>query len=490
MTLTGLLILSSGFFLMTVATAQAVAPRVRSLFYGWKLVGLTMVSNALASLIWSGVGVWIKALEIQFGWSRTQLTGAFVLTQLEGSIIGPVMGYLIDRLGPQRMVFFGITVVGLGYIVFSRTTNLPMFYLAYFIIITGASAGFWLPFMTTINRWFNRKRSTAMAIAGEGNPLGSVLLIPLVAWAVTPGHLGWSTTALWIGIFFLAIAWPISKGIRTQPEDYGQYADGDPLSNLKEEQTSGDDTSDRNTLEIDQPDFTARQAMRTSAFWFITFGQALSSMLIGVLTVHLVPLLTDQGLSLQTASFMLSVMMGVWAVFQLVGGYLGDRFPKNLVLFGFTTLQAVGFTLVAFVHTLPMAILAMVIFGAGGVDRHPRRTDQALPNGHRLGGPRYRRQGFPGNRQGAEGDRARYHRAHPSGRTQADRRRGRFHPGIHVHSPTETGYNDSRMNSSEHEEADRAWGFQDYPSPKQGRTLTVIDEKPRSPTTISLLIML
>ena len=203
---------------MTLATVHAVTPRVRGLFYGWKLVGLTMVSNTLASLVWSGIGVWIKVLEIQFGWSRTQLTGAFALTQLEGSIIGPFMGYLIDRLGPQRMVFIGITVVGLGFVVFSRTTSLPMFYLSYMIIMTGASAGFWLPWQTTINRWFNRKRSTAMAIAGEGNPLGGILLIPLLAWAVNPDHLGWSTTALWIGIFFLAVAWPLSKGIRTRPE--------------------------------------------------------------------------------------------------------------------------------------------------------------------------------------------------------------------------------------------------------------------------------
>ena len=375
MTLTGLLILSSGFFLMTFATVQAVTPRMRNLFYGWKLVGVTVVAQALASgLVWGSVGVWVKALEIHFGWSRTQLTGAFSLTQLEGSIIGPFLGYLIDRLGPRRMVLIGLAVVGLGYVVFSRTTNLPMFYFAYFIMMTGASAGFWLPFMTTINRWFNRKRSTAMAIAGEGSPLGSILLIPVLAWAVTPGHLGWSTTALWIGIIFLAVAWPISWAIRDRPEDYGEYPDGDPVSNLPEEQTAADDSPDRNTLEVDQPDFTAREAIRTSAFWLITFGHGLSSMLIATLTVHLVPLLTDQGLSLQTASYVWSVTMGAWAVFGLVGGYLGDRFPKNLVLFALTGLQALGFTMVAFVHGLPMIILAMVIYGIGFGGRVPITT--------------------------------------------------------------------------------------------------------------------
>ena len=372
MTLTGLLILSSGFFLMTFATVHAVIPRVRNLFYGWKLVGLTMVSNALAALIWGGVGVWVKALELNFGWSRTQLTGAFALTQLEGSIIGPFMGYLIDRLGPQRVVFVGLTVVGLGFIVFSRTTNLPIFYLSFVIIMTGASAGFWLPFMTTINRWFNRKRSTAMAIAGEGIPLGSILLIPLLAWAVTPGHLGWSATALWVGIILMAVAWPISAGIRTRPQDYGQQPDGGPLSNLQEEQqTTAADTPDQNRLEEGQPDFTARQAIRTSAFWLITIGHSLSSMFIATLTVHLVPMLTDQGLSLQTAAYVWSAMRGVEAVFQLVGGYLGDRFPKNRVLFGFSTLQAVGFTLAAFVHNLPMAMLFALLYGAGHGGRVP-----------------------------------------------------------------------------------------------------------------------
>ena len=102
--------------------------RVRGIFYGWKLVGIALLVTALAGgTVWSGVGVWVKALELQFGWSRTQLTGAFSLAQLEGSLVGPIMGYLVDRLGPKRMVLMGLAIIGLGFIVFSRTEDLVTF---------------------------------------------------------------------------------------------------------------------------------------------------------------------------------------------------------------------------------------------------------------------------------------------------------------------------------------------------------------------------
>ena len=69
------------------------------MFYGWKLVGLTLIVTALASgPVWNGVGVWVTALEEEFGWSRAQLTGAFSMAQFQGSIVGPFMGYLIDKL--------------------------------------------------------------------------------------------------------------------------------------------------------------------------------------------------------------------------------------------------------------------------------------------------------------------------------------------------------------------------------------------------------
>ena len=345
---------------------------MRAIFYGWKLTGLALVVIALASgPIWSGVGVWVKALEMHFGWSRAQLTGAFSLAQLEGSIFGPFLGYLIDRFGPRRMVFLGLAVTGIGFLLFSKTIHLVTFYVSYGLIMLGTATGSWLPLMTVVNRWFIRKRGIAMAVAAEGSPLGGLLLLPLLAWAVTPSNFGWSTTALWIGILFLGLAYPISRFIRERPEDYGERPDGEPLGTSLHSDGQATPKPLGNPRNTDQPNFTARQALRTSAFWLITFGHACSSLLFATLTVHLVPMLTDQGLSLQSSANVFSVMMGVAAVFQLIGGYVGDRMETRFAVAIFGFIQAAGFTLAVFAQGMPMAILFAVLFGAGFGGRNP-----------------------------------------------------------------------------------------------------------------------
>ena len=345
---------------------------MRGIFYGWKLTGLALFVIALASgPVWSGVGVWVKALEMHFGWSRAQLTGAFSLAQLEGSIFGPFLGYLIDRFGPRRMVFTGIVIMGFGFVLFSLTNNLLTFYVSYGLIMLGTAAGSWLPLMTVVNRWFIRKRGLAMAVAAEGSPLGGLLLLPLLAWSVTPGHLGWSTTALWIGILFLALAFPISRLIRERPEDYQERPDGDPSPKAANIRVELSQITPKAPGIGDQPDFTANQALHTNAFWLITFGHAFSSLLFATMTVHLVPMLTDRGLSLQSSANVFSVMMGVAAVFQLIGGYVGDRIETRIALAIFGFVQAVGFTIAVFAQSMPTAILFAVLFGAGFGGRNP-----------------------------------------------------------------------------------------------------------------------
>jgi len=339
-------------------------------FYGWRMVVFALLINTSASgPIWGATGVWVKALELQFAWSRTQLTGAFSIAQFQGSIIGPVVGYLIDRLGPRRMVFLGLLLIGAGFTLFSTTSNLAVFYISFAVLMVGSSAGAWLPLMTALNRWFRRRRGAAMGIAGSGYFLGGVIAAPLLAWSVDPDHLGWRATAFWIGVLFLAAAWPLSRLIRDRPEQYGQLPDGDTAPPGEEPGTSNAPTASNETRPLEG--FTVRQALRTRAFWLITMGHAMTSMLIATMTVHMVPMLTDQGLSLQMAANAWATLMSVGFAFQLIGGFIGDRVPKNLAIAFFSLVQAIGFTMAVLVESTAMAFVFAAVYGVGVGGRNP-----------------------------------------------------------------------------------------------------------------------
>ncbi|MFB3098039.1 MAG: MFS transporter, partial [Dehalococcoidia bacterium] len=77
---------------------ESTRPSSGGLFYGWWLAGIAALVMIIGTVpLFQGMTVWFVVLEHQFGWSRTQLSGAFSLTRVEGSIMGPIGGYLIDR---------------------------------------------------------------------------------------------------------------------------------------------------------------------------------------------------------------------------------------------------------------------------------------------------------------------------------------------------------------------------------------------------------
>jgi len=84
---------------------ESTRPSSGGQFYGWWLAGIAAMVMIIDTVpLFQGMTAWFVVLENQFGWSRTQLLGAFSLTRVEGSIMGPIGGYLIDRIGPSRMV--------------------------------------------------------------------------------------------------------------------------------------------------------------------------------------------------------------------------------------------------------------------------------------------------------------------------------------------------------------------------------------------------
>ena len=317
--------------------------------------------------LFHAMAVWAVALELHFGWTRAQLGLALTLTRVESGLIGPLEGYLVDKVGTRKMVLIGLVILGGAWIFFSRVDNLWMFYVAYVLMAVGQGLGSWIPLMTMLNKWFTRRRSSAIGWANVVSRFGALLLVPAIAWAVadSPGRIGWQTTALIIGIGIAVLALPLASLIRNDPKDYGEVPDGQAS---RPAAVTGGTTSSSPPR---QNELTAGEALRTPAFWLIAFGHGFTSMVILAIMTHLGLLMVDKGYSGQDAGWVVSVYTGVAMVFQLVGGYSGDRLSKRVALAFFTTLQAAGVLVLVVADTLPMFYLFGILFGAGFGGRNP-----------------------------------------------------------------------------------------------------------------------
>ena len=322
--------------------------------------------------------VWSVALEAHFGWSRTQLSMAFAFTRIEGGIMGPIEGYLTDRVGPKRMVFIGLVVLGIGFLFFWQVKHLWMFYLAFVIMSLGHSLCGWVPVTTLLNNWFIRNRAKAMGWSNTFSRLGALILVPAIAWAINPDkdRLGWDVTALALGIFSFLVAVPMYKVIRNRPEEYNLLPDG--LMPLEGETSRNSQDSGKEVSQIevqqDTQDLTTAQALKTVAFWLISIGHGLTSMVIIAIMAHLGLFMSDNGFDIQTTAWVVSVYTFVAMVFPVVGGYVGDRIPIRIAIFVFTSIQAFSVVILTFANTLPLLYAFAVLFGIGFGGRSPLTT--------------------------------------------------------------------------------------------------------------------
>ena len=344
---------------MQVSEMFGSVRRIKDVFYGRLLIGVASFIMVLTIVpLFHGLTVWFVVLEQHFQWNRTQLSLAFSLARVEGGIVGPLEGLLVDRLGARSMVLIGLLILGAGFLMFSQVQSLWQFYAAFLVMSLGGSMGGWLPMMTVLNSWFVRRRARSISQAMVGYRVGAVFLVPLLAWGVDADQFGWRAVAAGIGAMIVVLAYPFSRLVRNRPEDYGQMPDGPaPASPLQSTASALPGAVER--------ELTWRQAVRTRAFWQISFGHACCSSIVVTIMVHLGPMLTDRYFSLQTVGLVVSVYAFIGIASTMVGGYLGDRVPMRLVIFGFSLFQSIAIIVLLLAHGLPLVFLFAVLMGIG-----------------------------------------------------------------------------------------------------------------------------
>ena len=341
---------------------------VRGVFYGWWLVGISVVLlTVMAVAVFQGLGTFLVTLQREFGWSRTVLSGAFSLARAQGAVIGPMEGFLIDKIGNKRMILFGYLLMAFGFYLFSQVHSIWQFYLAFIVITLGSGLGGWLAIISMINNWFVRMRSMAMATSMSGIHLGG-LLVPVLAWGLEVYGFRWTTFGISVFLFLLVL--PVYKALQNTPEDKGLLPDGDspkPLVMQPDDDQKADQVDD-------ESDFTVKQALRTKAFWILTIVHMSSSISIVSLALHLVPKLTDMGMSLSGAGIIVLIYTLFALPTQFIAGYLADRLPKPQLIFVFISLQAIAILIIAVASHMMLALVFAVLYGIGFGGRIPLLT--------------------------------------------------------------------------------------------------------------------
>src|SRR4029079_770843 len=222
---------------------------MRRVFYGWYMVGAAVGLQFLqAGLMSQAFGAYLAVLTEEQNWSKTALSGAAALQQMEVAILGPVLGWLLDRFGPKIFVRMGVVVFGSGLCLLSQVHTLPQFYGAFIVIALGTSLSGFFPLNVALIHWFERKRARALSAMSIGLAFGGIM-VPLVAQSLT--SFGWARPALASGILGISVGLPLAMVIRNSPHEIGEVPDGVADAPAPQGETSAKTESTR--------DFTARE---------------------------------------------------------------------------------------------------------------------------------------------------------------------------------------------------------------------------------------
>ena len=343
-------------------------PKTKSgkIFYGWWIVSVSFVINAFGvGTFFYGFSTFFNPMVAEFGWSRTMMSGVFSLSRLEGGIEGPIVGWLIDKIGARRVLLVGVSLTGLGFILLSQVNSLMSLYLIFGLVLSlGFNLGYIHATTASVSKWFIHKRSRAISLLVVGNGIGGALFVPLIAWLIVT--YGWRTAAVIIGVVTLLIPVPLSLLIKSTPEEMGLKPDGEP----KKSPVTAPGPIAAGVKKIidsstDEVNLTVKEALKTRAFWTYIGSMMLRNCILGSLVVHQIPHLVDIGIPYQTAAGILGSMILLSIPGRLLIGSLGDWIDKRILLFFLCLLQAVAIMILTHATTIFLVYLFVACYGLG-----------------------------------------------------------------------------------------------------------------------------
>ena len=328
------------------------------IFRGWWIVAVAIAGMSLStgSMLVYTFGVFAKPLASELKASRSAIALGISILDIVGTFAAPGAGRLVDRYGARGVIVTSLVglsacLVGLAYV------QPPLWHFYAIFALAGLVGVATTPvtYSRVIANWFDQSRGLALGMANSGVGVGAFITPSLAQFLINRG--GRRLAYMGLAGACLAIAVPIvSIFLRASPEEVGLLPDGAVPS------------AETTPKHAPVDGMTVQEAIRTRTFWLLAFIFFSVAACVTGASAHLVPLLTDFGVSGQSAAFAASIF-GAAAIAGRVGnGYLSDRFFGPHVAASVFAAGAVGVALLWSGATGQMAFIASALLGlaAGG----------------------------------------------------------------------------------------------------------------------------
>ncbi len=294
--------------------------RTFHIFYGWYVLAASFVILFLTTGASFLIGVMFKPFIAEFGWNRGSISMAFFINMAVLAVTFIVAGRAYDRYGPKWVIVISAVLVSVGFMGISVINSFWQFVIAYGILVGIGMGGTTIPlFAALLTKWFEKWRGLAVSLGLTGACIGQFVVVPLLTMLVL--RYGWRISYFCIGLVMLVVI--VGLGlfvIKGDPDDFGLKPFGRKNGERAEEQ------KDRDGPGTSQQDLGLRDAMKTYSFWLFLTVMFICGCGDFLVTTHLIPCVTDYGISSTTAGNMLA-----WLGLMTLGGVLAAGPISDLI---------------------------------------------------------------------------------------------------------------------------------------------------------------
>lgn len=263
--------------------------------------------------------LYIVPVTEHFGFTRGEFSLVFSIITIIGLLIQLLFGLLVQRLGIRLIVSLGLPLIPIGYFIFSKASNLMVFYLGAICVGVGFSCSSLTSVSILINNWFPREQQGKMlGIIAAGSGFGGSLFSLIIGNHIASN--GFQASYFLTAAILALAAVPIIVFLRSKPGN-----SDNPLEN---------DYSNKQKLDLTTSNHHTNGSYLKQNYVLLTL---LMVFLIGVIVAPLnqntPPFLIEKGFDPIFAANIASAVFFIQAISKILLGIFNDRFGIKMCLY-------------------------------------------------------------------------------------------------------------------------------------------------------------